>query len=133
MVGSQIGNLTFGLSFGHNLCFKCPNGSCKPILDIYVTRDFQWYKEILNPMDFDPCNCFLKIWESIETPTPKVGVHLGTWRFIPSFSYIPRSMRCDSWASFLAYTLASPYFGREPKTRAMTSSFTKLVNSLFFY
>jgi hypothetical protein len=32
------------LSFGHNLCFKCPNGSCEPILDIYVPRDFQWYK-----------------------------------------------------------------------------------------
>ncbi len=34
MVRSQIVNLTFVLSFGHNLCFKCPNGSCKPILDI---------------------------------------------------------------------------------------------------
>jgi hypothetical protein len=28
-------------------------------------------------MGFDPCNCFLKIQESIETPTPKVGAHLG--------------------------------------------------------
>jgi hypothetical protein len=26
VVGSQITNLTLGLSFGHNLCFKCPNG-----------------------------------------------------------------------------------------------------------
>ncbi len=26
MVGSQTANLIFGLSFGHNLCFKCPNG-----------------------------------------------------------------------------------------------------------
>jgi hypothetical protein len=25
-----------GPSFSHNLCFKCPNGSCKPILDIYI-------------------------------------------------------------------------------------------------
>jgi hypothetical protein len=33
MVRSQIANLTLSLSFGHNLCFKCPNGSCKPILD----------------------------------------------------------------------------------------------------
>jgi len=40
MVGSQIGNLTHGLSFGDNLCFKCPNGSCKPILDIYVSIAF---------------------------------------------------------------------------------------------
>jgi hypothetical protein len=34
VVGSQIVNLTPGLSFGHNLCFKCPNGSYEPILDI---------------------------------------------------------------------------------------------------
>jgi hypothetical protein len=25
VVESQIGNLTFDLSFGHNLCFKCQN------------------------------------------------------------------------------------------------------------
>ncbi len=37
IVESQIDNLTPSLSFGHNLCFKCPNGSCKPILDIYVS------------------------------------------------------------------------------------------------
>jgi hypothetical protein len=32
MVRNQIGNLTPNLSFGHNLCFKCPNEQCKPIL-----------------------------------------------------------------------------------------------------
>jgi hypothetical protein len=37
-------------------------------------------------MRFDPCNCSLKIWDSIETPIPKVGAHLGVWRFIPSHS-----------------------------------------------
>jgi hypothetical protein len=86
MVGNQIGNLTPGSSFGHNLCFKYPNGSCKPILDIYVPRALQWYKEIFNPMGFDAFNFSLKIWESIRTPTPKVGGHLGVWRFIPSHS-----------------------------------------------
>jgi hypothetical protein len=34
MVEKQIGNLTPGLSLGHNLCFNYPNGSCKPILNI---------------------------------------------------------------------------------------------------
>ncbi len=34
VVRSQIGNLTFGLSFGYNLCFRCSNGQCKPILNI---------------------------------------------------------------------------------------------------
>jgi hypothetical protein len=86
VVMTQIINLTPGLSFGHNLCFKYPNGSCKPILNIYVPRSFQWYKELFNSMIFDPCNCFMKIQESIETPISKVGAHLGVWRFIPSHS-----------------------------------------------
>ncbi len=34
MVGSQIANLTPDLSFGHNVCFKCTNESCEPILNI---------------------------------------------------------------------------------------------------
>jgi hypothetical protein len=44
MDASQIDNLTPDPYFGHNLCFKYPNGSCEPILDIYVSRSFQWYK-----------------------------------------------------------------------------------------
>ncbi len=34
VVRSQTANLTPGPSFSHNLCFRCPNGQCKPILDI---------------------------------------------------------------------------------------------------
>ncbi len=34
VVESQIDNLTLDLSFGHNLCFKYPNGSFEPILDM---------------------------------------------------------------------------------------------------
>ncbi len=34
LVGSQTSNLTPGPSFGHNLCFICPNVQCEPILDI---------------------------------------------------------------------------------------------------
>jgi hypothetical protein len=83
---NQIDNLIPDLSFGHNLCLKCPNGSCKPILDIYVPKKFQWYKELLNLMGFDPYNCSLKVWKSIGTPTPKMGAHLGVWGFIPSHS-----------------------------------------------
>ncbi len=89
VVGSQIVNLAPGLSFGHNLCFKCPNGSCEPILDIQVSITFQWYKELFNAMGFDPCNCSLKIRESTRTPTPKMGTHLGMWVFILTLSHIP--------------------------------------------
>jgi hypothetical protein len=77
-------HLTLDLSFNHNLCVKCPNGSCMHILDIYVPRAFQWYNGRFNPMGFDPYNCSLKIWESIGIPTPKVGVQLRVWGFIPS-------------------------------------------------
>jgi len=43
-------------------------------------------------MGFDSCNYFLKNWESIKTPTPKVGTHLGLWKFIPSHSLtLPRA------------------------------------------
>jgi hypothetical protein len=34
VVGSQTANLTPDPSFAHNLCLKCSNGSCKPILNI---------------------------------------------------------------------------------------------------
>jgi hypothetical protein len=83
VVRSQIGNLTPDPSFGHNLCFKYPNGSWKPILGIYVLRAFQWYKELFNPMSFDPCNRLLKIQESMGTLIPKMRAHLGVWGFIP--------------------------------------------------
>ncbi len=86
MLETQIVNLTFNLSFDHNLCFRCPNGQCKPILNVYVSIDFQWCKGIFKSMGFDSCNCTLKIRESIGTPTPMLGVHLGMWGFIPSHS-----------------------------------------------
>jgi hypothetical protein len=38
-------------------------------------------------MSFDPYNRSLKIRKSIGTPTPKVGVPLGVWGFIPSHSF----------------------------------------------
>jgi hypothetical protein len=74
-------------------------------------------------MGFDPCNRFLKIRESVGIRIPKMGVHLGLWRFnYPNFPYSqpPMSMKCDSRASFLAHTFVSPFFGREPKARVTT-------------
>jgi hypothetical protein len=37
-------------------------------------------------MSFDPYDRPLKIRESIGTLTPKMGIHLGVWGFIPSHS-----------------------------------------------
>ncbi len=73
MVKNKINTLTINPSFNHNLCCKYSNGQCEPILDIYVLKALQWYKEIFNSMIFGPLNHFLKIQKSIETPTLKVG------------------------------------------------------------
>jgi hypothetical protein len=40
-----------------------------------VSKAFQQYKELFNPMSFGPCNRLLKIRKSIWTPIPKVGEH----------------------------------------------------------
>jgi hypothetical protein len=84
LVRSQIGSLTPDPSFGHNLCFRCPNKQYEPIFNIYVLRAFQWYKKCHKPLSFDPWNRSLKFWESIRTLSPKVGVALGVWGFTPS-------------------------------------------------
>jgi hypothetical protein len=39
-----------------------------------------------------------------------------------TLSYTPKSMRCDSRASFLVRTLASPCLGCEPKARVATTT-----------
>jgi hypothetical protein len=120
VVGSQIANLTFDLSFGHNLCFKYQNELCEPILDIFISINFQWYKKIFNLICFDPCNCSLQIWKSIGTPIPKVGAHLGVWRFILSLSYTLGNIRCASRASLLFCFLASLCLGHEPEVKVVT-------------
>jgi hypothetical protein len=65
-------------------------------------------------MGFNPCNCALKIRESIETPTPKVGVPLGMWGSIPSHSLALPGF--PLWPT----TLQPPCLGREPKARVAT-------------
>jgi hypothetical protein len=67
VVGSQIASLTPGLSFDHNLCCRCPNGSYEAILNIYTSRTFQRYKQHLNARCFDPWNQALSFWESRRT------------------------------------------------------------------
>jgi len=86
MVVSQINILTPDTSFGHKVCCKYSNGSCKLISDIYISRAFQWYNDFFNPMSSDPSNHFLKIRKSLRTPTPKVGTHLRMCGLIPSHS-----------------------------------------------
>jgi hypothetical protein len=65
VVGSET-----GLSFAHNLGYRCPNDRCEAILDIYVSRPFQWHEEHPNARFFGPCCRTLNIRESQRTPNP---------------------------------------------------------------
>ncbi len=66
VIGSQTANLTPDLSFGHNLCYRCSNEQCEPILDIYASIAFQWFKKLFKGRSFDPCNRALKIQKSFR-------------------------------------------------------------------
>jgi hypothetical protein len=124
VVGSQIANLTPDPSFRHNLCFTCQNESCKPILNIYVLRALKWYKELFKPLSFDPCNRPLKVWESIGTPSPKVGVALGVWGFIPShFPTLSEACGVTPMLPFGPQPCKPLCFGCEPKARVVTRWF----------
>jgi hypothetical protein len=68
VVGSQIANLTPGPSFAPNLGCRCPNDSCEAILDIYTSRPFQRYKELLTVRCFSPWNRLLSFRQSRGTP-----------------------------------------------------------------
>jgi hypothetical protein len=41
-----------------------------------------------------------------------------------TFSHTPKSMRCDSHASFLAHTFPNPCLGRKPKVKVTTLATT---------
>jgi len=87
-------------SFGHNLCFRCRNEQCEPILDIYTLRPFHWYKERNQPWSFDPWKRSLKFRESFWDSNSH---QLPTWEFtwecegsLPHTLCIPGSMWYDS-------------------------------------
>jgi hypothetical protein len=121
LVRSQIVSLIPGLSFNHNLYFRCPNGSCKPILNIYILISFQWYKKLFKPMGFDPYNCTLKIWESIWESNSHNGSSLESVK-VHSLTLFALPKTCDvtprppSWPT----TLQPPCLGREPKAKVVT-------------
>ncbi len=122
VVKSQIANFTISLFFCHNLCVKCSNGSYEPILDIYVPRAFQWYKELFNPIGW-PLRSLSEGSRVHRDSNSQSGSSLGSMRVHSfTFSYTPESMRCDFWASFLACTLTNPYFSCKPKFKVTTHS-----------
>jgi hypothetical protein len=108
MIGNQINTLTIGLYLGHNLCCKYSNESCEFILNIYVSRDFQWYKELFN-LNFDLSNHSLKIRKSLRIQISKMGAHLGMCGFIPS--HFPTFSEVGMWlpGCILGLHLSMPF------------------------
>jgi hypothetical protein len=108
LVGSQIDNLTPGPSFGHNLCFRCPNEQCEPILDIYVPRAFQLYKERHKPLSFDLSNNSLKFRESTGLHLPKRELPWECEGSLPHTLFHSRESMMWLPGFLLARTFATP-------------------------
>jgi hypothetical protein len=79
MVGSQTTSLTPDPSFAHNLGYRCPNGSCEVILNIYTSWPFQRHKKHLNARCFDPCNRLLNVLESRRRRIPNSHFRECEW------------------------------------------------------
>jgi hypothetical protein len=134
VVKSQITNLTFDHSFGHNLCYKCRNGRCKPIFGMYSSRDFQSYKERLKARSFDPYKCALMIRESFRDSNSHVGNSLGSGR-VHALTFFALPGACEvtpgssSWpAIFQPLALvASPRLGLRQHNSHLLGDFFKCL------
>jgi len=111
----EIANLIPDPFFGHNLCFRCPNESFKPILDIYVSIAFQWCKQTFQSIGFWPLQ-LLSEHSGVHRDSNSQGgsslgsvkVHSLTLSFTPGFP-------------LLACNLASPCFDHKPKAKVATT------------
>jgi hypothetical protein len=123
MVESQIASLTPGPSSAHNLGWRCPNGSCEAILDIYISRPFQRYKEYANARCFDRCNQALTFRESRRTPSshfwecefhphtyPKVGLRQYPWTSGGSSSLLKTTSPSMTNGHERVMSLGAPHF-----------------------
>jgi hypothetical protein len=71
--------------------------------------------------DFLPLRLFYENSEVHWDSNSQSGSSLGNVEFHSlTLSYAPKSMKCDSQASLLAHTFASPCLGREPKVKVVT-------------
>jgi len=108
---SFSGNLIPGPSFGHNLRFRYPNGSCEPILDIYVSIAFQRYKEFVNTLSFLPLQSLSEHSEVHRDSNSQGRSSLGSVRVHSlALSFTPE-------LPLLARNLVSLCLGCEPKAK----------------
>ncbi len=119
--------MTPSLSFGHNLCCKYPNGSCKPILNIYI------------PKASNDINNFSTQWIwPLQSPSKKrdsnsqSGSSLGSvgGSFLHTLLH---SQKHEMWfpGSLLGRTFVSPCLGHEPKARVATKNQNGLISTIY--
>jgi len=117
--GIKLNTSTPSPSFGHNLCCKYSNESHEPILNIFVSRTFQWYK-IFNPMNFDPSNCSLNIRIPRDSKFQS-GSPLGNvWARSITFFYTLESVNVIPELRFWPSPFHAHYLGCEPMVRVVT-------------
>ncbi len=117
VVRSQIGSLSPDPSFGHNLCFKYPNGSCEPILDIYISKYFQWYKEISIQWVLPP---EISLWKFRNPSRFQLPKWEPTWECGGSFPHIfLHSWELEMWLLGFIFSsyLCKPLPCCEPKVK----------------
>ncbi len=69
-----FGNLTFNSFSHHNFLFISLNQNCKIILNIYASRNFQWYEKHLIWIKFIPCIFLSNLlpWNNLVTFSPRI-------------------------------------------------------------
>jgi len=128
--GQESNSLTPGPSFDHNLCCRCPNGSCEAILDIYISRPFQWYRENLNARCFDPYNRALSFQKSRRTP--KSHFRECEWRPHTSLKVGLRHLNtCASIILLIVITLTSTTFTSIVIVYVLVTSWTSATTTYF--
>jgi len=102
VVASQTASLTPGPSFAHNLCCRCPNGSCEAIFDIYTSKPFQRYKE--HPKAW----CFPSVVELWSCGSPG-GLQVPTFGSVSLILTLTPKWGCDIvfYFSFILWYLAN--------------------------
>jgi hypothetical protein len=90
MVGSQTANLTPGLSFSHNLCCWCPNGSCEVISDIYTSN---LSNDIKNTSMRGVLTPIIEFW-IFECPR---GLPSPIFESVSGDLTLPSKWGCDNW------------------------------------
>ncbi len=103
------------------LMFKLPKWVMRAHFRHPSSKRFSMKQKTFQFNGFWPLKLFFEDSKVHRDSNSQSGSSLGSVEVHSlTFSHTLGSMKCDSWASFLAHTFASPCLGREPKTTAVT-------------